>query len=98
VNATRSKPAISDFRKNSLNQHGKGSILGIFRLALGRTAPSGGAQDDRFYFLGNPKNIAGQDGKLRARPTTRRARCNRRRRVFEWGEIYSGLERSDKNK
>ena len=35
-------------RKNSLMLHGKGCTFGVLRLALGRYAPSAGAQEDRF--------------------------------------------------
>jgi hypothetical protein len=47
---------ISFSRKNTLKPHGEGDILEIPRLTLTRDAPSGGARDDGFYFLGNPKN------------------------------------------
>ena len=36
-----------DSCENSLTLHGNGYLVGIFRLALGRDAPSGGAQEDR---------------------------------------------------
>ena len=42
--------------------------------------------------------IDGQHGKLRARPATRRARCNRRRKNSAKKMLAGGLEHSDKNK
>lgn len=37
-----------EFSENSLRRHGKGSILGILRLLLGRVRSFGVAQDDKF--------------------------------------------------
>jgi hypothetical protein len=47
ITAKAVHPLTDKHGENSLTLHGNGHIIEVLRLALGRYAPTGGAQDDK---------------------------------------------------